>query len=55
MCISSRDVFETVIFSTVVAFRSEAESFNKLLLQANKSQVIIKELFCQRSEIYSGT
>jgi len=54
MCIFSRYEFEILIFSTI-AFRSEAENVNKLLLQANKRQVIIKELFCQRSEIYSRT
>lgn len=52
MCILSRDEFEILIFSTV-AIRSEAENFNKLLLQTYKRQVIIKELFCKRSEIYS--
>jgi hypothetical protein len=42
-----RNLNTGLTFSTT-AFRSEEENVNKLLLQDNKRQVVIKELFCQR-------
>jgi hypothetical protein len=42
-----RNLNINLTFSTT-AFRSEAENVNKLLIQDNKRQVMIKELFCQR-------